>query len=141
MSDVNLSISKEVVTPIVTAKIQEAVLTALGGKEDLINMVVDHIINQRVNSEGKVDSYSYNNKHSWLDIVVTKQIQTLAEQAIKEQLIEASTEIKESIVRHLKTKKGADLAARALLDGLNGAFSSAWRSKVEVKLVLMNSED
>ena len=37
MNDVNLSISKEVVTPIVEAQIKSAVTEAMGGSEKLID--------------------------------------------------------------------------------------------------------
>jgi hypothetical protein len=58
---VNLSIPQEVTQPIVSAKIQEAVLAALGGADKIIEGVVHQICNTKVGKDGKVSSYSSEN--------------------------------------------------------------------------------
>ena len=88
MSYVQLTISKEVVTPIVEAKVKEAVLAAMGGADEIVKNVLNGILTQKVGSDGRVSSYSTDNKYSWLDIVLTKQIKESAEQAIRECLAE-----------------------------------------------------
>lgn len=134
MSEVQLTISKEIVTPIVEAKIKEAILAAMGGKESLIEGVVNAIISKKVDKNGKVSSYSHDNKYTWLDIVVTEQIHKATEEAIKEVIANQSENIKEAIIKQLQSKKGASLAAQALIDSLNGTFSKSWLSTIKVDL-------
>lgn len=134
MSDVQLTISKEVVAPIVEAKIKEAILGALGGKESVIEKVVNEILNKKVSSNGTLSSYSSDNKYSWIDIVLTKTIQEQTEAAIKEHLATASIPIKEAIIKNLQSKKGAEMAAQALLSALNGTFQSSWTSSIKIDL-------
>ncbi len=134
MSDVVLSIDKGIVTPIVEAKIKEAVIAAMGGRDTLIEGVVGRILTQKVDATGKVGSYSSDNKYSWLDVVLTQTIQKAAEAAIKEELDKASAQIKDAIIAQLQTKKGASAAASALLGCLSGTFKHSWTSKVAISL-------
>lgn len=140
MSDVQLTISKEIVAPIVEAKIKEAILAALGGKESIIENVVNQIITKKVDSSGKVSSYSSDNKFTWIDIVLTKTIQEQAELAIKEHLVNCSKQIKEALVKQLQSKKGSELAAQALLDSLNGTFKSNWQSSIKIDLTPLRKD-
>jgi len=140
MSDINLSISKEVVTPIVEAQIKGAVLSALGGSTELIERVVNHILFQKVDKDGKTSSYSSDNKFTWIDMVLTKTIQQAAEEAIKVELVGAAKQIKDVLVRQLQSKKGSELAAKALLSALNGSFEKSWKSSIKIDLSPLSSE-
>lgn len=140
MSDVQLTIGKEIVNPIVEAKIKEAILSALGGGEQLIAKVVDQILKQKVNEKGSVSSYSHDNKFTWLDVVLTNQINEIARDAIKEEISKNSQVIKEALVKNLQSKKGANLVANALLDAMNGSFTQSWRSSIKIELN-KNKED
>lgn len=134
MSDVQLTISKEIVAPIVEAKIKEAILNALGGSDKLIENVVNTIVNKKVDATGKVSTYSSDNKYTWLDVVLTKTIQEQAELAIKEHLTTTAGPIKEAIIKQLMSKKGAELTAKALIDSLTGTFEKSWTSSIKIDL-------
>ncbi len=135
MSDVQLTISKDVVAPIVEAKIKEAVLASLGGADAVIEKVTSEIMHRKVDANGKVSSYSHDNKYSWIDAVLTNQIKQLVEQKIKDILLEKSKPIENEIIRQLQTKKGASIAAKALLDALNGTFQKSWTSSIQIDLM------
>ena len=72
--NVSLSISKELVNPIIQAKINEAIISALGGQDELIRKSVDAIMNTKVNDQGKVSSYSSDNKYTMLEIIAKNKI-------------------------------------------------------------------
>lgn len=129
---VNLSIPQEVTRPIVAAKIQEAVLAALGGADKIVAAVVKQICETKVDSHGKVSSYSSENNKNWLDVHVTKIIQEEVEKELKEQIKVNASQIKEELVKQISTKKGASKIAEALLSSLDGTFSSAWKSKINI---------
>lgn len=129
---VNLSIPQEVTQPIVAAKIQEAVLAALGGSEKIVAGVIHQICNTKVNHEGRVSSYDYENKTTWLDHHVTKIIQEEVKKELIEQLKTNSQVIKDELIRQLQTKKGAHKVAEALLSALDGTFGKCWTSSIQV---------
>lgn len=129
---VNLSIPSDVTRPIVAAKIQEAVLAALGGSEKLVADVIYLICNQKVASDGKISGYSSDNKYSWLDLNVTNVIKAEVEKELKEQIKVNAQQIKDELIKQISTKKGASKIAEALLSSLNGTFESGWKSKIEI---------
>jgi len=133
-NSVSLQISKDIVNPIVQAKVKEAVLAALGGTDELVKKVCDQIINQKVNDKGAVSSYSSDNKYNWIDIIVTEQLKAAVKDELQKQIIESTAQIKEAMISQIRTKKGASLVAKALLDGLNGSFASNWKSSINVSL-------
>lgn len=129
---VNLSIPKEITQPIVAAKIQEAVLAALGGQDKIIAGVIHQICNTKVDSSGKVSSYSSDNKNTWMDYHVTDIIQKEVKEALINQIKISAEQIKEELVKQLTTKKGASKIAEALLSSLDGSFKNSWTSKFEI---------
>lgn len=136
MSDQNvtLQIGKEIVTPIVEAKIKGAIAEALGGTGAIVEMVVDQIINQKVNSDGKVSSYGSDNKFTWLDVTVTNKIKEAVKEELTNQISLSAQSIKAELIKQIQTKKGSSLVAQALLSGLQGTFNNSWMSKLELTL-------
>lgn len=129
---VNLTIPQNVTQPIVAAKIQEAVMAALGGADSIVAGVVKQICETKVDSNGKVSSYNSDNKFTWMDFHVTEVIQKEVKAAIQEQIKVGSEAIKGELIRQLQTKKGATKVAEALLSSLEGTFSNGWTSKIDV---------
>lgn len=131
---VNLSIPQEVTQPIVAAKIQEAVLAALGGSEKIVAGVIHQICNTKVDSNGSSNPrYDSDAKHTWLDYHVTKIIQEEVKKELQEQIKVNAQAIKDELIKQLQTKKGASKVAEALLSSLNGTFASGWRSSITVQ--------
>jgi hypothetical protein len=129
---VNLTISKEIVNPIVQAKIQEAILAALGGKEEVIQNVVKGILYDKVSHNGSKSSYSSDNKFNWIDIAVTQKIEQATKEAMGEFLNDCKPMIKAEIVKQLSSKKGIELFAANLLDQQK-TIASNYHSKVVVQ--------
>lgn len=98
------------------AKIQEAILAAMGGKDDLVARVIDQVFNQKVNAEGKVSNYSSDNKYTWIEVAVINQINTAVKDQMKIFLEESGGKIKQEIIRILSSKKGIEQFAASLLD-------------------------
>lgn len=136
---VNLSIPQEVTQPIVAAKIQEAVLAALGGSEKIVSSVIHTICNTKVDSNGSSNPrYDSDAKHTWLDYHVTQIIQEEVKKELQEQIKVNAQAIKDELIKQLQTKKGASKVAEALLSSLNGTFASGWRSNITVNFAADN---
>ena len=129
--NVNLTISKEIVNPIVEAKIKEAVIAAMGGANDLIAKVVKQIIDTPVSYDGKISQYSSDNKYKWLDIAVTNQIKEAAKEAIREMMSTRKDDLKKAIVKELSSKKGVEAFAQSLLSNSSKILENYY-STIEV---------
>lgn len=120
---VNLSIPKEVTQPIVAAKIQEAVLAALGGADRIVEGIVFQICNKQVDAgTGKEPQYSSDKKVSWMDYHVTSIIETAVHEELKRQLDAGAVQVKDALVKIMQSKQGASKFADAILQSLTGAF-------------------
>jgi len=131
-NNVSLTISKDIVNPIVKAKIEEAVLAAMGGHDQLISKVMDSIMNQKVNSEGRVGQYSSENTHRWIDVVLNQHITAAAKEAMKELMESRKIDLKNAIIAQLGTKKGIEGFATALLSGTS-ELSKNYRQSITIK--------
>ena len=107
-STVNLSISKDLVNPIIQAKINEAVVSALGGTEELLRKVVDNIMNTKVSDKGIISGYSSDNKYTLLEIMVKNKIEDSLRKAIDTMLSEHQDKLKEAMIKYLQSKKGLE---------------------------------
>lgn len=131
---VNLSIPKDVTAPIVAAKIQEAVMAAMGGADKIVTGVVHQICNTKVSpKDGKVSTYSSENTMAWIDFHVTELLQNSIKEELRKQIHEVASPINAELIRQINTKKGASMVASALLGGLEGSFKDNWASKIEIK--------
>lgn len=118
---VNLSIPQSVTQPIVAAKIQEAVLAAMGGADKIVEAVVHQIATTKVNpKDGRVSSYSSDNTQQWMDYHVTQLLQGAINEELKKQTTELASPVKEALIKELQTKQGATKIAKLLLGALDG---------------------
>lgn len=121
---VNLSIPKEVTAPIVSAKIQEAVLAALGGADKIVEGIIFQICNKMVNPEtGKEPQYSSDKKISWMDYHVTSIIEKAVNEELKKQLDAGALPIKDALIKVMQSKVGSSKIAEAILQGLTDNFN------------------
>lgn len=121
---VNLSIPKEVTQPIVAAKIQEAVLAALGGSERIVEGIIYQICNTKVSPEtGKAPNYSSDKTVPWIDYHVTSIIQQAVKTELEKQLEAGALPIKEALIKTMQSKQGSSKIAEAVLMGLTGTFN------------------
>jgi hypothetical protein len=118
MSDVNLSISQEVVKPIIEAQIKTAIAAALGKQDAIIKSAIEAIMNYQVDYQGKHSQYSSDNKYNFVEIHIQEAIQTALKEAIQEWVKENQKRIKEEFFGILKTRKGSSALVKAFIDGI-----------------------
>lgn len=134
MSDVNLSISQEIVKPIIDAKISAAIVAALGDESKMIETVVGTVLGMKVNSEGKRDNYEHHNKTTLVEHLCLKEIKAATESAIKEYFVSHGDLIKKAMKKYLDKNTGA--IAQEFVKGLIADASAKYHSyTVEIKSV------
>jgi len=104
MSDVNLSISKEIIQPIIDAKVSAAVCEALSGSKNIISDVVSKILTMKVDSSGKASSYS--SDIPFIQWLCNNAIHEAAKTAVKEYIGKSkeglAIEIQKTLVKNQK---------------------------------------
>lgn len=121
---VNLSIPQEVTQPIVAAKIQEAVLAALGGADKIVEGIIHRICNEKVDPKtGRKPDYSSTPTVSWMDYQVTGIIEKAVADELKKQLDAGAVPIKDALIKVMQSKSGSSKLADAMLASITGAFT------------------
>jgi len=132
MDGIDMKVSEGLVKPIVEAKIQAAIAVALGGEKQIFDSIVEKILTQKVNSEGKVDSYSHHNKYSFVEILCHKTIQAAADRAIRDWIEKNQKKLQVAIEKQLNKQSGK--MTRAFIDGILDSIKSSWTFSCKVNL-------
>ena len=85
--------------------------------------IIHKICNTKVDNDGKVSTYSSENKNTWIDFHVTSIIQNAVKEELKRQLDTGALPIKEALIKVMQSKAGSSKIADAILAGLTGAFN------------------
>ena len=136
--DVSLTISQEIVKPIVEAKIKQALIEALGGSESaLIGKMIDTFLLQKVNKDGKVEGSSYYDKYTYVDILLRNMVNEALKDAVKSWVDENREMIKAAVYEKLSTKATTKKMAGDIVAGLVKATENDWRfsTKFEFKSI------
>lgn len=127
---VKLQVSDDLIRGIVSKQVSAAVVTAMGGREELLEKVVTAVLTMKVDSEGKISSYSSSNGFQWLDVLFRQMIQEAAKQAVKAWIDANKDMIQKAVVKGFQ--KQSNQMSVAFVDGLMKSIESDWKFKVDV---------
>lgn len=131
MGDIaNITLSKDLIEPIVRAQLQASIVTALGRSDLLVAQVVQTVMNQKVDSNGTPTNSSY--AEPLITWMANKAIKEAAQEAIKEWFAENRDEMKKHL-RAAITKNTKGMAETFVLS-LCKAVESKYTATVEVRL-------
>lgn len=139
MAEVNVQISKELVQPIVEQHINSAILAAMGGGDALIAKAVERILEQKVNSEGKVANYSSENKYTYIEYLLNGMITNAVKKILNTHMEKASDKIVEQLIKQLQTQSKAKEIANCLLDAFLETTKNQYRSEIKVEMKALNN--
>lgn len=126
-SQVDIKVSQDLIAPIIEAKVQAAIIEALGDERDLIERVVTAALTKKV----ETDRYS-SKTIPWIEKVCNEVVRAAAEQAIKTWAGSQQDRIAEEFVRQLSQQRTSKSVVRAMIDGLADASKSRWKFSVEL---------
>lgn len=127
-----VAIPKDVIEPIVQARIQAGIVEALSRSQDLIEAAVTAALTQKVDRSGKVSGYNSENKYTLLESLANQYIQEAARKALNEHLVSAADAIRVRVRKELE-KKSSVLAA-ALVDGLAKSVDTTYGLSLTISL-------
>ena len=134
MGEVNVSIGKDLIEPIIKAKVQAAIVQAVSGEQDLVTRFISQALEIKVDENGKVNYNDYNNKYTLLEYMCIDTLRDCAKQAIRSWMEDNKKEIQKALTAQLKTTKTTTTFAKAILGGLTNSIQSDWRMDVKVEL-------
>lgn len=102
-----LQIPKDVIEPIIQAHITKAVIEALGGSKQILEQAIAHVLNLKVDENGRPRGYS--SDKPWIEWAIGDVLQKAARAAIEEAMAGQSEALKKSIASQL-TRRNSPLA-------------------------------
>ena len=127
---VKLQVSDELIRGIVTKQVSAAMLTAMGGREEFLQKIVESVMTWRCGPDGNRSDYPTDNKYQWLDVQVRKMIQAAATEGIKALIQNNQPAIEKAISSGLKNQTKQMATAFSL--GLLKSVESSFQFKVDV---------
>lgn len=129
MGDIaNITLSKDLIEPIVRAQLQASITAALGRSDQLIAQVVQTVMNQKVDSNGSPSRY--NSDTPLITWLCDKAIKEAALEAIKEWFAENKEEMKKQL--RMSIQRNAKGLADQFVLGMGKAVETSHTSKVEI---------
>lgn len=140
LANMNLEINEEVIQTIFKDTLNQAIVSAMGNKEEYMTALVNSALSQKVNEEGKVSNYSYDNKYSFLDIQIKNTIRSAADEAIKEYLNDNKELLKRIVKREMEKEENKSALVNAFVRGAVDTFNYDYNFKATVDVEPADSE-
>ena len=128
----SLSISKEMLTPVIEQQVKAMMTTILGGQEQIVDTIIKRILETKVGSDGRPTSYS--DGKTYFEWLLKDEITKAVKELIAEEMKSKVSNIKKAIKKQIQSETGATVIADALLNGLNKTCESSWRSTFRIEL-------
>lgn len=127
MSQVGITVSDDLVAPIIEAKVQAAIIEALGDERSLVERVVAEALTRKIEPE----RYS-SKKVPWIEHVCQKVIREAAEQAIQEWAASHKEVIAAEFLKQLQSKKVASGVVKTMIDGMASVAGCKWKFSIDM---------
>ena len=132
MSNATVNIPKDVLEPIVRAQLAAGIVEALGRPEDLIEKVVGQALGQKVNSQGRVSTSTYDNRFDLIELLASKGIHEVVRESLAQWVKDRRPQIEAQVKKALARRESA--FAKAMVDGLVTATKTSWSFKCNIHM-------
>ena len=128
----NLSINKDMLTPVIEEQVKAMMTTILGGQEQIVDKVIKNILETKVDRDGRPTSYS--DGKTYFEWLLKDEITKAVKELIAEEMKSKVSNIKKAVKKQIQSESGSTVIADALLNGLNKTCESSWRSTFRIEL-------
>jgi cobalamin biosynthesis protein CbiD len=119
----NVQVDEGIVKPIIEAQVKAAILAGLDGKADkLLVGVIEHLLKQKVNSEGKVANYG--NNYDLLELLTHRVIKEVAEEVLREFVQSKKDEIRKAMEKEIARRP--QTFAKMMIEGMEECVKFKW---------------
>lgn len=129
-----LQIPQDILRPLIEAKVHESLAGALGDQSGILRRVVDAVINVKVDSEGKVDTYGSSRGYTFIQWLVEDCLKKAVRKAIESELEKHQEIIKAALIAEFR-KKNSPLIKQLveqMATGMTAAVANKYRFNVTV---------
>ncbi len=129
---VEFKISEGLIRPIIEAKINAAIVEAMGGHEKMIADMLTAYMSQRVDGEGK-EGRGYSGEKPRLNWLVDSMVKNALKAALTAYLQGKTDLLTKEFEKFFSSKKGTSQIITAMQEGLCKSLTDQWRTTVTFK--------
>ena len=133
-----VQIPNDVLTPIIEAKITEALSGALGNNAQLLRLAVEKVLTQKVDTDGK-PSRGYGNDVAFIDYITSNALREAVKVAVQEALTAQKEIVRAALLRELQ-RKNSPFVKQLVTGMIEGTFDAS-RIKYGVTVNVTPKED
>ena len=117
MAEPSLIIPRDIIEPLLQAKIAESMLAVLGDRAAIIDATVAKVLMEKVDDRG--NKSNYNSAIPWIQYIMEEVIQEACKEAIIKWSVQAKEQIEEVIMKQLgMDKRRIGPLAKTLIDAM-----------------------
>jgi len=133
-SGMTLSVSQDLVLPVIEQKIHAAIVETLNeaGHGNLIAHAVSSTLTQKVDSKGNINESNYNNTRPYIEWLCEQGIRIAARKGVEAWIANNEHKISDAVEKEMKKQTGA--FAKAFVEAVQGTITSTYSFKVGVEL-------
>lgn len=130
-----LSLPMELIKPAIDVHVKAAIAQALGKSDEIITKMVNSLMQQQVDSEGKPSSSSYGERQTWLDWAVGNAVRTVVNETLIKSIAEQEAKIREAIEAEMRKSKSPLIQTliSSMASGIAKTLESGYRIEVNFK--------
>ena len=102
-------------------------------KEKIVNGLVKTVLETKVDEEGKISSYSRDNRYTLLEVYVNKIIREIVKEEMKKLVEEKRAKMQEIIRRELNKRATLDKFVDAFISNNLDNLDNNWKTKISVE--------
>lgn len=130
--DPTFKIPRDVIQPIIEAKVASALIEALGNQQWLVQNCITKVLDEKVNSNGaKVERYYEDGAPTFLQWALRSCIQVQVKKILEDQVAEHKEVIAKALKAELE-KKNSPLV-KQLIEGMTTGFTKSLKFQIDVK--------
>lgn len=126
-----IQLDPKLIDSLVKEHINAAMLSVLADKKEvLLSQMANQVLNLKVNSEGQISNYPSENKYSWIEITINKELRGAVQRAIIDAVKAMEPEILASVKKEVS--RSGPAIAKAMMDGFHRSVTYDWSFKVNI---------
>lgn len=102
-------------------------------KDKIVNGLVKAVLETKVDKEGRISSYSSDNRYTLLELYVNNIIREIVKEEMKKLVEEKRTKMQEIIRRELNKRATLDKFVDAFISNNLDNLDSNWKTKISVE--------
>ena len=129
----SLSIDKAMLIPVIEQQVKLLMTEVMGGKDAIIDKVINGVLKTKVDDNGKPSTYS--SSKPFFEWLLIDEIKKVVVEILHEEIEDRHSTIKQLVRKHIQSDKGSQQIADALIGALADAVGDKylWKSNVEIK--------